>query len=220
MCGRYTLSTIEGLQERFALSSAVDQVTPNYNSAPTQQLPVIVRNSPNRLVLMRWGLIPSWVKQIDQRTTLINARAETLSEKPSFRKAFASQRCLIPTTGFYEWQQHERGKQPYFIRLRDQGVFAFAGLYDRWRDPQGGEIHSFTIITTEPNELMGSIHTRMPVILTPAEEEHWLDPRISAAADLMPLLDPYPSEAMEAYPVSALVNSPRNNTPSLIDPVA
>jgi putative SOS response-associated peptidase YedK len=165
---------------------------------------------------MRWGLVPSWVKEGAPAQLLINARAETLSQKRTFSKLLSSQRCLIPASGFYEWQQAAGGKIPHYISLKDEPLFAFAGLYERGADAQGADVFFYTIITTTPNALMAPIHNRMPVILSRDEEEFWLNPDETEAERLLPLLKPYPTEKMEAKPVSRAVNNVRNDGPTLL----
>ncbi|HLW03324.1 MAG TPA: SOS response-associated peptidase [Ktedonobacterales bacterium] len=219
MCGRYVLAEIAALGERFNAADDVPSVTPRYNVAPTQTMPVVVKHSPNSLVLMRWGLIPSWAKDGKSEQLLINARAETLSQKRMFSKLLSSQRCLVPASGFYEWQQAAGGKIPHYITLKDEPIFAFAGLYEHGTDDQGADVYSYTIITTEPNELMASIHNRMPVILSRDDEAFWLNPDETEAARLLPLLKPYPAEKMEATPVSRAVNNVRNDGPTLLQQV-
>lgn len=218
MCGRYAIVLVGdgSLQRRFSLEELLDDPQPRYNIAPTQTAPVVVRNSPNRVEMMRWGLIPSWAKDASIGNRMINARAETVAEKPAFRASLRSRRCLVPASGFYEWKRDEAGKTPHFIHLVDEPLFAFAGLYDVWRDPDGRAVRSYTILTTEPNALMASIHNRMPVILRREDEGEWLDPENTAPEHLLPLLRPYPAREMEAYPVSKRVNSPTNDTPDLL----
>ncbi|KPV53102.1 hypothetical protein SE17_11560 [Kouleothrix aurantiaca] len=217
MCGRYTFEPIDDVLERFDIDGAELDLEPNYNVAPTQTMPVVVRNSPNHLEFMRWGLIPSWAKDWKIGYKMINARAETVAEKPAYRKAFASQRCLVPASGFYEWRKTDDGKIPHYIHLKSGELFAFAGLYDVWHDEQGREVHTYTIITTEPNALMYEIHDRMPVILKRQDEEIWVDPAVKDRERLEALLVPYSSDEMEAYPVSPRVNSPRNNDTTLTE---
>lgn len=219
MCGRYVLAEINALAERFGIADDLPSVAPRYNVAPTQSMPVVVKHSPNRLVLMRWGLVPSWAKEGKTEQTLINARAETLAQKPTFRRLLASQRCLVPASGFYEWQQTGAGKVPHYIGLKDEPLFGFAGLYDRWTDAQGTEVLSYTIITTAPNALMAPIHNRMPAILGRDEEEFWLNPDETEAERLLPLLKPYPEEQMKATTVSRAVNNVRNDGPGLVQAV-
>ncbi len=218
MCGRYAIVLAEdgSLQRRFSLEELLDDPAPRYNVAPTQTLPVVVRHSPNHLAMMRWGLIPSWAKDPSIGNRMINARAESVAEKPAFRRPFRSQRCLVPASGFFEWKREGTGKQPYFVHLTDEPLFAFAGLYDIWHDPQGQAVHSYTILTTDANDLMAPIHNRMPVILAREDEDDWLDPDISEPERLLPLLRPYPARAMEAYPVSRAVNSPMHDAPDVL----
>lgn len=231
MCGRYSLfASREAIETRFGADFAFDY-EPRYNAAPSQDLPVITAESPGTIQRMEWGLIPSWA---DNRTDHghINARAETLAEKRSFAEAYESRRCLVPADGFYEWVEEDGGKQPYRVALPDDGLFAMAGLYERWERPQrqtglgefsasgngsGGEadiVESFTIVTTEPNGTVADLHHRMAVILDPSEESRWLG---SSADDASPLLDPYDG-SMRTYPVSSAVNSPANDSPELIEP--
>ena len=170
--------------------------------------------------MLRWGLIPSWAKDPKIGNQCINAKAETVSEKPSFRSAFKKRRCLVIATGFYEWQVQEHAKQPMWIGRRDKRPFAFAGLWEHWQPAEGDVIESCTIITTEPNELMSPIHNRMPVILVPASYDQWLDPTFQHIEPLNALLRPYPSEELTAYPVSTLVNNPRHDVPQCLEPVS
>jgi putative SOS response-associated peptidase YedK len=219
MCGRYVLIDTAALVARFGVAGDVPSIEPRYNVAPTQTMPVIVKHSPNSLMLMRWGLVPSWAKDGKTEPLLINARAETLAQKRAFSKLLASQRCLVPASGFYEWQQSGAGKVPHYISLKDEALFAFAGLYDHWTDAQGTEMFSFTIITTAPNSLMAPIHNRMPAILHRDEEELWLNPDETDAARLLPLLKSYQPEMMEAIAVSRAVNNVRNDSPALVQSV-
>lgn len=218
MCGRYAIMETNELQGRFDLAETPPELAPRYNVAPRQTLPTIVRHSPNSVALMRWGFIPFWAKEAAMGDRMINARAETVAEKPAYRRAFRTQRCLVPASGFYEWRRTEQGKQPYFIHLADAPLFAFAGLYDTWRDPAGAEIQTYTIITTAANDLMAPIHDRMPVILDPDDEDLWLDPDATEPERLLPLLRPYPAAAMAAHPVSRSVNSPVNDHADLVQP--
>ncbi|HJN13407.1 MAG TPA: SOS response-associated peptidase [Pirellulaceae bacterium] len=226
MCGRFTLrSNLNLILQRFALND-VPNLTPRYNIAPTQAVPAIrATESGRELAMLRWGLIPSWSKDAKMGNRLLNARSETAAEKPSFRSAFRRRRCLVVADGFYEWQKTgaARGgttKQPYYIRMRDERPFAFAGLWETWRGPKGAElptpIQSCTILTTEPNELMQSLHDRMPVILSPDDYAMWLDPSFEQIDALKALQRPFAPEEMIADPVSTLVNSPRNESPECI----
>jgi putative SOS response-associated peptidase YedK len=213
MCGRFSLTSNEAeLNLRFELEGGDAPYVPRYNGAPTQMLAVITNENPNKLSYNRWGLIPPWAKDISIGTKMINARAETITEKPSFRTPLFSKRCLVPADGFYEWQQ-DAGKQPFRIFVKTNPIFAMAGLWERWQSPDGGMIDSFSIITTEANSFMKPIHSRMPVILKKEDEKAWLSAKSADA--ILELLKPYPSEEMDAYAVSKLVNSPRNNGPEV-----
>jgi putative SOS response-associated peptidase YedK len=221
MCGRYTLrTTIDVLAEGFEIEEHPSSITPNYNVAPTQEVAAVVEEDEKRkLEMFHWGLIPSWAKDPAIGNKMINARAETVAEKPSFRSAFKKRRCLILADGFYEWRKTDDGKQPYYIKMQDDSPFAFAGLWETW-DKYGEEVRSGTIITTDANDLMTEIHHRMPVILHPENYEAWLDPGFDEKEALTSLLKPYPADAMEAYPVSRRVNKPSNNEPSVLEPAA
>jgi putative SOS response-associated peptidase YedK len=220
MCGRYGFVPGKNFDERFQVEHQQETLLPSYNVAPGATMPVVVRNSPNRVELMKWGLIPFWAKDPKNSYKTINARAETVATSPVFREALKRRRCLVPASGFYEWQQTERGKLPYFIHLKDIELFAFAGLYDVWQDAEGNELRTYTIITTTPNELVQPIHNRMPVILHPDDEAMWIDPKMNDTAALRALLQPFPNALMEAYPVSRAVNTAAIDTPALIEPVA
>ena len=201
MCGRYVLEAPEDLSERFQLRQLTIQLPHTWNAAPTSQLPVIVENQEGEreAELMQWGLIPRWAKPGGKKPMApINARAETLSEKPMFRNLVKRNRCLVPANGFYEWKNLGDHKQPYYITVPDDPLFAFAGLYDTYTNDEGEEASTYTIITTEPNELMSSLHNRMPVILHPQDEEEWLDPEVTDPMQVERLLVPYPSAEMEA----------------------
>ncbi len=208
MCGRFSLTANEAeLNLRFELEGGDAPYVPRYNGAPTQLLAIITGESPHRLSYHRWGLIPPWAKNISIGNKMINARAETITEKASFRTPLFSKRCLVPADGFYEWQQ-DTGKQPYRIFVKSNALFAMAGLWERWKSPTGEVVESFSIITTEANEFMKPIHNRMPVILKREYEKTWL--RSKDPAEILSLLRPYVAEDMDAFPVSKLVNSPRN----------
>jgi len=220
MCGRYTLATpVNVLVEQFEIDEYPSSITSSYNIAPTQEVPAVIAEEEKRkLEMLRWGLVPAWADDPGIGNRMINARSETVAEKPSFRQAFKQRRCLVLSDGFYEWQQTSDGKQPYYIHMKDGSPFAFAGLWESWRN--GEEIRSCTIITTEANELVGEIHNRMPVILPAGDYDLWLDPELEEREALTSLLGPYPSGDMEAYPVSRRVNRPSNNTPECIEPAA
>ncbi|TCJ03113.1 SOS response-associated peptidase [Cytobacillus praedii] len=221
MCGRFTLTaTFTEIIQRFEIASAIEEelYNPNYNVAPSQSvLSVINDGSKNRLGFLRWGLIPPWAKDMKIGNKMINARAETIAEKPSFRSAFKKKRCLIIADSFYEWKRHDdRTKTPMRIKLRSGDLFAMAGLWDRWISPHGESIYSCSVITTTPNDLVIGIHDRMPAILKPNDEKIWLDPAISDIKQLNSLLNPFNQDLMETYEVSSLVNSPKNNSIDLI----
>jgi putative SOS response-associated peptidase YedK len=220
MCGRYGFVPGKNFEQRFEVEHTQQPLLPSYNVAPGAIMPVVVRNSPNRVELMKWGLIPFWSKDPNISFKTINARAETVMNSPAFREAFKHRRCLVPASGFYEWQHTERGKLPYFIHLKNTELFAFAGLYDIWKDAEGNELRTYTIITTIPNDLVQPIHNRMPVILHPDDEAMWLDPKMNDTKALRALLNPFPDALMEAYPVSRAVNTPAMNTPALIKRLA
>jgi putative SOS response-associated peptidase YedK len=221
MCGRFTLTADAAtLQQEFSLASVTQDLTPRYNIAPSQPVAVVVNQDGDRqLDAFRWGLIPTWAKDPAIGNKMINARGETVAEKPSFKRPFKNQRCLVLADGFYEWRKTSSGKIPMYIHLTDRRPFAFAGLWDRWQPPDGEPIYSCTIITTPPNRFLETIHNRMPVILSPEAIDIWLDPAQQTPEALLPLLKPYPAEAMNAYAVSKLVNAPANDVPECILPV-
>lgn len=193
-----------------------------YNAAPTDLMPVyLVRSKDNQGLtsLARWGLIPSWAKDERIGAKLINARADTISEKSSFRNAFYRRRCLVPMNGFFEWEATPSGKQPYYFRLLNSELFAAAGLYEWWKRPDGEWLQSFTVITGDPNEIVGNIHDRMPVVIEPEQWKNWLDPQNENPEALKRLLKPFPAEEMRCYPVSTRVNSVKNDGPELIEPL-
>lgn len=222
MCGRYSLQhTPEQIAERFEVIESTFQVEPRYNIAPSQTL-AVVGATPNgrKLAGRKWGLVPFWAADPSVGNRMINAKAETLAEKPAFKYAIAKRRCLIPADGFYEWQKRKDGpNQPFYIRRRDRGLFAFAGLWEYWVSPEGEELRSCTIITVDPNELLRPLHDRMPAILAREHEAMWLDPSIKDPAVVRPLLDSYPGDELEFYPVARSVNSPAIDAPSLIEPL-
>ena len=222
MCGRFTLSqTAEAIYQTFHVNKIPD-VEAQYNIAPTQMVAAVLYNpesNQREFQKLRWGLIPSWAKDLGMGAKLINARAETAAEKPAFRSAFKHRRCLVVADGFYEWQTKEGKKQPFYFHLKEGKPFGFAGLWEQWRSPQGEEITSCTILTTKCNELLQPIHERMPVILQQQDYSLWLDPQVQTPEPLQQLLHPYPSEAMMAYPVSTVVNSPHHNSPDCIKPL-
>ncbi len=221
MCGRYMIvSNTEALRRLFRFAE-LPNLQSRYNVAPTQDVPAIRLGDDGQthLDMLRWGLVPSWAKEVKIGYKMINARAETVAEKPAFRTAFRKRRCLILADGFYEWRIEQGGRQPYLIRMADRSPFAFAGLWESWKNPESGEtVESCTIIVTEANELVAQIHDRMPVILAPNDHDPWLygDPERD---DLRALFGPYPAKIMSASPVSKAVNNVRNDEASLIEPV-
>lgn len=218
MCGRFVLfSDLKHIQRAFDLADVKVNIEPSYNIAPTHQVATIVQRAETKLLeLMRWGLIPSWAKDDKIGAKMINARAETVAEKPSFKRALVKRRCLVIADGFYEWRKEGTRKTPMFIRLKSETPFGFAGLYETWQPPNGEAITLCAIITTAANELMRSIHDRMPVILSKADQRAWLDPANQDANKLVAFLKPYPAQEMQAYAVAPLVNSPRNNSAECI----
>jgi putative SOS response-associated peptidase YedK len=219
MCGRFSLTqSAWAIAQTFQLSD-VPNLTPRYNIAPTQPIGTILQKAQRQFQWMQWGLIPSWAKDPSIGNKLINARAESLREKPSFRNAFKRRRCLIVADGFYEWQKIDKRKQPYYIQMDDDKPFAFAGLWDTWQPPEGAAIASCTIITTSANAIVQPIHDRMPVILSPDRYTQWLDPTLTDTQVLQELLQPYNSDAMKATPVSSAVNNPANEKAECIAPI-
>ncbi len=222
MCGRYTLSiSLAELQLRFAFPAADLEHPERYNIAPTQSVLTVVNQGQehNLAEYMRWGLVPSWAKDISIGSRMINARAESVAEKPSFRRALQKRRCLVLSDGYYEWKGTGKNKQPMYIGLQSGEPFGMAGLWEAWKSPDGDWLHSCTIITTQSNALMEEIHNRMPVILPRESESVWLDPGVDDPSKLTDLLQPYPADAMTARPVSGLVNNARNDFPECIAPL-
>jgi putative SOS response-associated peptidase YedK len=221
MCGRFTLTVDPAqAQENFNNFTFPEKFAPRFNIAPTQPILAIPNDEKFTADFFIWGLIPMWAKDPSIGNRLINARAETLAEKPSFRGSLKYKRCLILADGFYEWKSSDgkKSKTPFFIHMKDRKPFAFAGLWDSWNSPEGSQLKTCTIITTEPNELMSLLHNRMPVILHPRDYDKWLDPSSQTPDQLIPLLKPFPAEMMDAYPVTPLVNKPANDTPELVVP--
>jgi putative SOS response-associated peptidase YedK len=224
MCGRFLLyASPEQLAEIFGLGE-LPIVAPRYNVAPTQPVGIVRVDAATQQRIWThviWGLIPSWSKDPSIAARMINARAETVGEKPSFRAAFKRRRCLIPASGFYEWKQSTKGKQPYAITPSDGEVFAFAGLWETWSSPDGGELESCTILTTDPNDLMAEIHNRMPVIIAPDDYREWLstgvDDTPAKLSKLAHLFRPFPANLMQAKPVNTYVNNPRNEGPECLE---
>lgn len=221
MCGRFTLTLDPGeIQTLLDLGPFVHIVQPRYNIAPSQPIPIVKDASTRSVELYRWGLVPFWADDIQIGNRMINARSETVHEKPSFKAAFKYRRCLILADGFYEWHAAEKGapKTPYLFKLKNDHPFTFAGLYEHKTFPEGDELHTCTILTCEPNELVRDYHNRMPVMLGEGTRWDWLTPEADPSA-LLALLTPYPAEAMKCFPVSRAVNSPENDRPEIIEPL-
>lgn len=222
MCGRYSITASPGLlAERFEASVSPEvlaQSAPRYNAGPSQSLPVVLNEGERQISLLRWGLVPRWSKDASSGYKMINARSETVEEKPSFREAIKKRRCLVLADGFFEWKKTPEGKIPMRITLKSGDPFAFAGLWETWKDPEGALLRTFTILTTKPNELVSSIHDRMPVMLLPEQEKLWMD-NAAGPETWRSVLLPYPQDLMRAYRVSTRVNSPGNNDPSIIAPM-
>jgi putative SOS response-associated peptidase YedK len=223
MCGRYRLSRRKQLvEEYFDSVSGEEEWTPRYNIAPTQPIPVIRQNPKEpvrKLSLMRWGLIPSWAKDPSGAARMINARSETAATKPAFRDPLKLRRCMIPADGFYEWAKTAKGKQPYCFEVNDGELFAFAGLWDRWKDHSGNWIKTCSILTTTPNALTSAVHDRMPVILDPDSYDFWLDPCMRDVAAASELLRPHDARLMRCYPVSPRISHVANDDAECSEPV-
>lgn len=238
MCGRYSVSRdADELAREFEVDrvDVREKLEPDYNVAPTKQVPAVVDRFPDgdedakperRLTQVRWGLVPSWAKEVKIGNRMINARLETAHSKPAFRRAFARRRCLLPADGYFEWYGEVKGKkQPFFIRPRDGGVLAMAGLYEIWRDPEKSDddptrfLWTCTVLTTSAEDSVGQIHDRMPLMLEPRRYADWLDPRITDVERVRALLIPAAPGRLEAYPVSPVVNNVRNNGPELLEPI-
>ena len=223
MCGRYRLSRRKQIvEEYFDSVSGEEDWTPRYNIAPTQSVPVIRQNpkEPVReLSLVRWGLIPSWAKDPSVAATMINARSETAGTKPAFRDALKSHRCLIPADAFYEWKKIGNAKQPYCFEVNEGALFAFAGIWDRWKDPRGNTVETCSILTTSPNAVTSPVHDRMPVILDPDCYDLWLDPGMRDVSMASELLKPYDARLMRCYPISTRINHVANDDEECSAPV-
>lgn len=220
MCGRFTLHTLpDVLQDHFGVDALPPGMTPSYNIAPTQDIAAVrMLGERRRLDMLRWGLVPAWAKDAKIGYRMINARAETVADKPAWRTAFRLRRCLIPADGFYEWRQTGDGKQPHHIRMTDGGVFAFAGIWER-REAADGVIESCSIIVTAANDAIRPVHDRMPVIIAPRDYEAWLDPALRDPGRLQHYLRAWPAGELEVYPVSSRVNRPVNNDAHCIEAV-
>lgn len=220
MCGRFVLTaTPEAVQQVFNLATLPSEMEPRYNIAPTQPIAVITNEQPDTLTYFKWGLVPSWSKDALGGAKMLNARSETVAEKPSFRAAFKRRRCIIPADGFYEWQAHGKEKTPLFIHFEDREIFGMAGLWEVWHSPEGGELRTCTILTTSANDFMKPIHDRMPVILHKDDYPLWLSPAEEPTPVLQALMRPYSGDNLTAYPVSKAVNRPVIDAPELLERV-
>ncbi|MCP4297541.1 MAG: SOS response-associated peptidase [Proteobacteria bacterium] len=223
MCGRFALATSWDQLHAEFLGIEVDferTLKPRYNISPSQEVLIIPGHRPRTIGFARWGLMPRWTTSLQKGTPLINARSETLPQKISFKDAYKKRRCLIPSSGFFEWKKEGKQKQPYFISLKERKIFAFAGLWESWSDHQGNNVFSCTVITAPSNSLLSAIHHRMPVIIPNSKYDAWLDSDSEKGDTPEALLVPFPSEEMEFYPVSNLVNNFRNDTRANIEPIA
>jgi putative SOS response-associated peptidase YedK len=221
MCGRYTLIRLADFTDIFPWIRAPDRMPEaRYNIAPSQDIAVVTNEGGGQVELFRWGLVPSWAKDESIGNRMINARCETLAEKPMFRTALKRRRCLIPASGFYEWKKSPDGKSktPMYVRMKGGKPFAFAGLWDRWHSPDGSELRSCTIITGPPNSLLKQIHDRMPMMLAGDDCKKWIKPGEMSSGEANKLLKPYPADEMEAFAVSRMVNSPAMDSPKCIEP--
>jgi putative SOS response-associated peptidase YedK len=216
MCGRLTFQPTEAFYEQFQILNRLDSLVARYNIAPGQMVPVIIAQRPNQVVLMRLGLIPHWATEEKTTYKMINARVETLAQKPAFRSLLAANRCLVPASGFYEWKGDGRDKMRYYIRPMSVEFFAFAGLYDVWTKPNGEELYTFTIITKGADDFMVHLHNRMPVMLQRDLEDAWLDTAITGAREVFDILERSAGVTLDAYPVSRMVNRPSVDSRALI----
>ena len=223
MCGRSSLTKTEKqIEERFDATFYSEDLErynplPNFNVAPTHMCPLITNEDPEHLQYFRWGLIPFWAKDIKIGYKMINARIETVNTKSAFKNALQKRRCIVPFDGFYEWKKTPNGKVPHRIKLKDDGIFCIAGLWEKWKSPEGENIHSFTLITQEPNETLAPIHDRMPAMLLPEQEKLWLD-KDMPTEDALALINPYPDDLLVAYPVDKRVGKVSENDAALIEP--
>jgi putative SOS response-associated peptidase YedK len=226
MCGRFAQTTeVTALLKRFSFFGNIEDaagVIPRYNIAPTQAVPLIFRDEAGlKLETMRWGLIPSWAHERGTGNGLVNARGETLAEKPSFREAYRKRRCLVPAAGFFEWKHgFGRTKTPHYFHRKDGAAFCMAGLWETWIESRNDEVRTFTIVTTDANDVVEPLHHRMPAILDAESDGMWLDPALENTNELQPLLVPYDSDAMTQYPVTPLVNSISHDSRNCVEPAA
>ncbi len=220
MCGRFEIhSAIEIIAEIFGIADWDLEYPPHYNIAPSQDILIVVNDGKRRLIKSRWGFVPSWSQDLDASYKMINARAETVASSKAFKSAFEKQRCLVVADGFYEWRKEGTTRKPFYVRLKSHKPFGFAGLYNVWISPDGEPLTMSTIITTGANQLVMPIHERMPVIASADEYDLWLDPRVQDSSVLPRLLNPYPSEEMELFPVTPKVNSFKFDSPESIEPL-
>ncbi len=222
MCGRYALKTSVPEIARILGAESNAEFAPSYNVAPSRHVPVCRTSVEGKreLNLLRWGLVPHWAKEINDRYRMINARAETVADKPAFRAPFRQRRCLVPADGYFEWKAGPERKQPYFIHRNDDSPVFLAGLWDRWEKGQDGSLDSFAIVTTSASERLSSVHDRMPVILDPDDHEAWLNPELKNPKDLLSLLKPNPGKELLLTPVSTFVNNPRNDDPRCLHSIS
>jgi putative SOS response-associated peptidase YedK len=219
MCGRFFLKESIEMDEEFGVEERTIELYSNFNVAPMQTTPIIVRNSPNHYELMRWGLVPFWAKDPAIGNRMINARSETIAEKPSFRNALKSRRCIVPASGFFEWKGEGKEKVPYLIHPTREKYFGFAGLYETWKNPETGEeLKTYTIITTASTGKMKTLHERIPVMLDDQGRDQWLD-KEAEIEKVLDLLHPAPDTTYDMYEISTAVNNPRNNAEELLEPV-
>lgn len=216
MCGRFVSPSAEAIAKELGIQTP-ENYRQSFNLAPTQLIPILT--STQRLEFYRWGLIPSWAKDPSIGNRMINARAETLAEKPSFKRALAHRRCIVPAQGFYEWKVENKAKQPYFIFHRNRSILLFAGLWEQWQSPEGKMIHSVTIITKAAQENLKELHDRMPAIISPQSREAWLSPETDLAS-AQRILNQSSAEEIDFFPVSTLVNKPANNSQECVEPIA
>jgi putative SOS response-associated peptidase YedK len=219
MCGRYSLVFIDDLGNRFRVFNPMIGSRSRFNIAPGNEMPVIIHQEKNEIAMMKWGLVPHWTQDITLAQRPINARAETLSEKPSFKELLQNRRCLVPASGFFEWKKEGKKTIPFYIHLPNTPLFAIAGLYDHWAGSDGNLIRTYTIVTTAPNELVAKVHNRMPSILLPEHEDRWLSKTPLNAEALNEILAPFPAENMSMYPISSLVNNPDADDERIIRPL-
>jgi putative SOS response-associated peptidase YedK len=219
MCGRYSLICIDDLGNRFRVFDPMIGARSMFNVSPGNEMPVIVRSDTDKISLMQWGLVPSWTKDIGTALRPVNARAESLLEKPLFHSLTKTGRCLVPASGFYEWKKERKQKMAFYFTVPESPLFAFAGLYDTWKGPDGTMLATYTIITCEPNALLKEVHNRMPVILSQKNEERWLSRDPPIPQELPSILAPYPASAMAMVPVSDLVNNPAVDDERMVQPL-